>query len=344
MGRRLGLIAHESSEFHAGSPLDCASGIGRPFGFPVMPRSSLTQIANHATDPDRRLYVSPLVWIGEFRCAAGHPRWHTENNAGERSVVVFPRTLVGIRQAGREPVLADPTCVMLYNPRQAYERELVDPRGDLCEWFAIQPTTVVEAAIEFDPWISDRADQPFTIPSGPVDPRHYLAQRRLYERVRNDPTIEPIEVEETFFHLLRAVLRGSLRNSAKRQPPGVRHATRAAHRDLADHTRRILGRDFTQPLTLDELASRVFASPYHLSRVFRSHVGMPIHRYLTQLRVRAALERLNDKRTDLTRLAFDLGFSSHSHFTSAFRSAFGVTPSEARASLAPLSSFKPARN
>jgi AraC-like DNA-binding protein len=36
---------------------------------------------------------------------------------------------------------------------------------------------------------------------------------------------------------------------------------------------------------------------------------------------------------DLTELGFDLGFSSHSHFTSAFRETFGRTPSELRSLL-----------
>jgi AraC-like DNA-binding protein len=31
---------------------------------------------------------------------------------------------------------------------------------------------------------------------------------------------------------------------------------------------------------------------------------------------------------DLTRLSLDLGFSSHSHFTAAFRQAYGRTPAE----------------
>jgi len=35
---------------------------------------------------------------------------------------------------------------------------------------------------------------------------------------------------------------------------------------------------------------------------------------------------------DLTMLALDTGFSSHSHFTAAFRRAFGCTPSQFRMS------------
>jgi len=37
-------------------------------------------------------------------------------------------------------------------------------------------------------------------------------------------------------------------------------------------------------------------------------------------------------REDITDLALELGYSSHSHFTAAFRSALGVTPSDYRRS------------
>ena len=57
---------------------------------------------------------------------------------------------------------------------------------------------------------------------------------------------------------------------------------------------------------------------------------MPIHRYLTQLRLRSSLERLADGANDLTALALELGFSSHSHFTDAFRREFGHAPSRDR--------------
>ncbi|MEZ4619900.1 MAG: helix-turn-helix domain-containing protein [Caldilineaceae bacterium] len=55
-----------------------------------------------------------------------------------------------------------------------------------------------------------------------------------------------------------------------------------------------------------------------------------MHQYTAQLRMRAALERITDPGTDLTAVALDLGYSSHSHFTSAFRRAFGILPSALR--------------
>ena len=50
---------------------------------------------------------------------------------------------------------------------------------------------------------------------------------------------------------------------------------------------------------------------------------MTITRYRHALRLRIALDRLPDC-DDLTDLALDLGYSSHSHFTRAFRDHFGI--------------------
>jgi AraC-like DNA-binding protein len=74
----------------------------------------------------------------------------------------------------------------------------------------------------------------------------------------------------------------------------------------------------------------VHVSPFHLARIFQQQTGVPVHRYLTQLRLRASLERLADGEEDLTTIALELGFSSHSHFTDAFRREFGQPPSEIR--------------
>jgi len=46
------------------------------------------------------------------------------------------------------------------------------------------------------------------------------------------------------------------------------------------------------------------------------------------VRLRTALELIPGNENNLTDLAFQLGFSSHSHFTLAFRKAFGVPPTQ----------------
>ena len=71
----------------------------------------------------------------------------------------------------------------------------------------------------------------------------------------------------------------------------------------------------------------------HLARVFRRHSGVSVHRTILTLRLRDSLDRLREASADIASIALDLGFSDHSHFTAAFRRAFGITPSRARAVL-----------
>jgi AraC family transcriptional regulator len=111
-----------------------------------------------------------------------------------------------------------------------------------------------------------------------------------------------------------------------RQPVG--RVTRRAHRDLVDATRVMLARRFRDKLSLSDIARAVFSSPFHLARVFRRKTGLSLHRQLTRLRLRDALEHLANGKPDLTGLALDLGFSSHAHFSHSFRHEFGSTPSE----------------
>ena len=87
-------------------------------------------------------------------------------------------------------------------------------------------------------------------------------------------------------------------------------------------------------LTLTDIASRVGVTPIHLTQAFKRSEGVPLYRYQTQLRLARALAELPE-REDITDLALELGYSSHSHFTAAFRAALGVTPSVYRESASP---------
>jgi len=80
---------------------------------------------------------------------------------------------------------------------------------------------------------------------------------------------------------------------------------------------------------LAEIAAEVRCSPVYLTQVFQQVEGLPLYRYQLRLRLARALDLLAQY-DDLTRLSLELGFSSHSHFSAAFREAYGRTPSEFR--------------
>jgi AraC-like DNA-binding protein len=98
---------------------------------------------------------------------------------------------------------------------------------------------------------------------------------------------------------------------------------------LIRRTKEHLDDHLASPLRLAAVARAVGASPAYLTSVFRRFEGVSLHKYVTQLRLARSLVELPHA-ADLTTLAVDLGFSSHSHFACAFRKAFHMTPSEFR--------------
>jgi len=106
------------------------------------------------------------------------------------------------------------------------------------------------------------------------------------------------------------------------------------HADLALRARAELARHAATSLSVGLVAARLGVSPFHLCRVFREQVGTTLHGYRRDLRLRLALERLETPSLSCSELAYTLGFSSHSHFTSVFRRHMGETPSAVRRRLA----------
>ena len=149
----------------------------------------------------------------------------------------------------------------------------------------------------------------------------------LFEQVRRSPGIDPAYVEEAAIGILDRVV-----TDAYARPPAEAPPARA--RELADAAQQRIARTYTQPMRLQHLARSLDTSVFHLCRVFRRVHGVTIHGYRAQLRLRRAIEVVAEPSADLGQVAFDLGFSTHSHFTASFRRAFGTTPSAVRSAIA----------
>lgn len=81
---------------------------------------------------------------------------------------------------------------------------------------------------------------------------------------------------------------------------------------------------------LQELADLLDLSRFHFCTAFRQATGSTPHRWLVRLRMRRATELLADPAARVTDVALAVGYQTPSSFALAFRSAFGVTPSDYR--------------
>src|SRR5262249_4550843 len=81
---------------------------------------------------------------------------------------------------------------------------------------------------------------------------------------------------------------------------------------------------------LADLSRHAECSPFHLTRIFREKVGVPLHQYHLHARLARAVDVLLDTQKDLTTIPLDVVFSSHSHFTAVFRHRIGFSPRQFR--------------
>jgi AraC family transcriptional regulator len=161
-----------------------------------------------------------------------------------------------------------------------------------------------------------------------LPPALMLARSLLWQRFRRGGW-DPLEVEELSVGLVLSTLQAARKDGAHRSPhvPPVRASRRLQQ---VEHVKEAISLCPERKWTLGDLADLASVSPYHLAHVFREAVGASVYRYVLRSRLAKALDAVLDTDTDLTTIALETGFSSHSHFTARFRALFGLTPVELR--------------
>jgi AraC family transcriptional regulator len=109
--------------------------------------------------------------------------------------------------------------------------------------------------------------------------------------------------------------------------PITRYKPTRAKRHLLDRVKLLLTDSISKRISLAEIGKSVGASPVYLTQVFSEMEGIPLYRYHLRLRLAQALVRLPEQK-NLSALALDLGFSSHSQFTTLFGQAYGLPPGD----------------
>ena len=189
------------------------------------------------------------------------------------------------------------------------------------------------ARVEGAAWVSLAADalsgimsadalERFTCRALPVQPSTYLEHLRLVESLRWSGALDGPEIVRT----ARAIAGGLL--DAAIDPDQCERPFSPRQRGLATNAKMLVADLAPARLSVRALAARLGCSVFYLCHTFRAVERTTLGAYHTQIRLRAGARRLLEAPPiDLSDLALALGFSSHSHFTAAFRKSFGLTPS-----------------
>lgn len=90
-----------------------------------------------------------------------------------------------------------------------------------------------------------------------------------------------------------------------------------------------------EELSLSSIARHCAVSPYHLSHLFRKEMDTTLTAYIKRARLEVAKQLLADRAISIAEAGYRAGFSDPNYFSKAFRSAYGMSPSEFRRSLVP---------
>jgi AraC family transcriptional regulator len=261
----------------------------------------------------RTLLETATATIRDIACY-GHCRHQSAEECTEATHLVFPYRGVFVRHLGRDDAVAEANQVLFFNAAEAYRVSHPIAGGDASLDLRVDAALLAELAPREE---MRTGTSSFRRQRRRIDPRaQALVALLRHGLLRN--VAETLEAETLALTLVRRTLGERTSHAA---------GASAGRQKLVDRAKLVLSSDLARRWTLAEIAAEVGVSPVYLTQVFRQVEGVPLYRYQLRLRLARALDLLSSY-DDLTTLGLDLGFSSHSHFSAAFRQAYGRTPAE----------------
>jgi AraC-like DNA-binding protein len=260
----------------------------------------------------RELFTSSLFAVNDAICTAGKSG-PTSTRGGPDTYIALIRRGCYDYHFGSRLYFADTSTAFIYDAGAEYRSSHPTDGGDDITKVQVEPELMAELF---------RARRPNEHVQFNLTPTSQLDHFRTYALL-NGGAGEALAKEEAVLGLL-AQLAGEaapLAGSARQQR-------------LVDRAKAALSEHLERNLDLAAVAMEAGCSPYYLMRLFKARTGQALRSYRTRLRVVAALDRLSQGAEDITALALDVGFSSHSHLTDAFRAVFRAAPSQLREQLA----------
>lgn len=248
--------------------------------------------------------------VTECICSSGDPANDKEQETS-RVTVVLPQSGACIVESDGRSYYADPVTALVFPIGARYRSTHVTP-DENPRFDDPFPATLTFQSSEIEATRN-------SVGTAPRTPRFNMMILQLFhgspERHRN-PHAAPDLVRNLMLELDAATV-------GVPTPP-------AEHLFLVERVVRLLVSRLFDPPSLDEVAETAGSSKYHLCRVFKDVTNQTIKAYEHHLRLHEALRQVLAGDVDLATIAFDLGYSSHSHFTEMFRREFGFPPSRLR--------------
>lgn len=152
---------------------------------------------------------------------------------------------------------------------------------------------------------------------------------------------EPIYIENAVWcngELERILFEGLSQNEGYREVQSCQLCTLLIdlYRRISGDTEHRLCKDIKTLLSNNpglsnaEIAEELRYHPFYINNIFKKHNGITIHKYALKQKLTRAYNLITLTDMTMDKIALALGFSSTSHFSTAFKEYYGVSPSKLR--------------
>jgi AraC-like DNA-binding protein len=284
-----------------------------------MNRDSTTQIVR------RTLFDGAWLRAGHVIVRPASPECG-EVERQSANLLVLPISGVFAKHDGpRRHVIATSNHAVFFSANTPYRLSFPACIGD--QALVLQFSSAALASVLPQAMAGDGFDSSAYASRALLAPSVMLARSLLFRRLERGE-VDPLEAEELSLGLLVCALRAARRGAAGRYSRVPRNSGRRWRQ--VERVKEAISTCPERKWTLADLADLACVSPFHLAHVFREEVGASVYRYVVRVRLAKALGAVLDSDTDLTAVAMQAGFASHSHFTARFRELFGLTPTDLR--------------
>ncbi len=134
-----------------------------------------------------------------------------------------------------------------------------------------------------------------------------------------------LEIDQLVIEMIEKILQ---RIYVYRQDSRINTKLKKNHLITIERAKEFITQEFTNDISLMDIARYCHVSPFHFSRIFKTFTSSSPHQFLLSIRLKNAELLLRNTALPVADVAYTSGFNSIQYFTSAFRQKYNCPPSK----------------
>lgn len=270
------------------------------------------------------LYESDFYRILDFRCRCNDCRT-SKPEYSQSFAISFIRKGNFLFNVFRHSLDSYSGCALITKPGYEHTVTHVHTVPDECTIFEFKPDFYEELKLHYDNsklFTDPDLDSTLVHTNAEMEFLHYYILQLIKNRSGSKLQADNLVIE----------MIGKVLSSVTDYKPDARinPKLKKNHLITIERAREYITTHFTQDISLMEIASYCYVSPFHFSRLFKTFTSTSPHQFLQAIRLQHASMLLRNTNLPVADIAFTSGFNSIEYFSTAFRSKYKCPPAKFR--------------